>query len=126
VRLGVVWIATIASWQPVEHKSFPGALPGLNTDVSSAEAFHYYGIKAPPSMRGLRYAAASKDDTYPLVAISTVNCEEATFVSQSSLRHVIPKFRHVQRECLRQALRLESAGDRRQLVRPGLRRVPDD
>jgi hypothetical protein len=85
VMSALLMLATAAC----QGKSFPGALPGQDTDVSSAEAFHYYGIKAPPSMRNLRYSAMSTDDTYPLVAIFTVNCEEvSTFVSQSSLRQV--------------------------------------
>jgi hypothetical protein len=71
------------------EQSFPGALPGQDTDVSSAEAFHHYGIKAPPSTRNLRYSAMSTDDTYPLVAIFAVDCEEVpAFVSQSSVRQV--------------------------------------
>lgn len=57
--------------------------------MSSAEAFHHYGIKAPPSMRNLRYSAMSTDDTTALVAIFTVSCEEVSpFLSQSALRQV--------------------------------------
>ena len=72
-----------------EHKSFPGALQGQDTDVSATEAFDHYGIKTPPSMRGLRYSALSSDDTYPLVAFFAVDCGDVPgFASRSSLRRV--------------------------------------
>jgi hypothetical protein len=72
-----------------QHKSFPGALQGQDTDVSATEAFDHYGIKTPPSVRSLRYSALSSDDTYPLVALFAVDCGDVpAFVSRSSLRRV--------------------------------------
>lgn len=69
--------------------TFPGAIPGGHSDVSSDEAFLHYGIKAPPSLRDLRYSARSKDDTYPVVAVFSADCAEVpAFVSGSSLRQV--------------------------------------
>ncbi|MFF3916416.1 hypothetical protein ACFYZB_23590 [Streptomyces sp. NPDC001852] len=72
-----------------QHKSFPGALQGQDTDVSAAEVFHHHGVKTPPSMRNLRYSALSSDDTYPLVAFFSADCGDVPgFTARSSLRRV--------------------------------------
>lgn len=70
-------------------KHFPGAIPGRGTNVSISEAFRYYGLKKTPPMHHLRYVADSSDDTYPLGAVFTTQCQKLpVFISASRLRKV--------------------------------------